>query len=239
MSDSIRNKVLEIYHNEGHVKAWNYWRLLGYDFGIFLGEIPNREFIYTDDLLGNDLCKFYDPEFTYNKHVEYSPWLKFILDGKIIIVAKEPVLHNVSYDEIYHSGLATPEQNTTMEINGKWYNISLLSGVNNDVEVNDDFFNHKSSNMSEWDRLLYSVITKDRLYPDFVPASERFEFWEKYSPRDLNVDCGHSLGSYSWCYETEYHRAIVRGLLGIQYISNKPCSEKGDDVAWRPCFREL
>lgn len=236
----MKKKVIEIYNNEGHVKAWNFWRLIGYDFGIFLGEIPNDQFISTDALLSNEKCKFYHPVFTsMNKQVVYSPWLKFILDGKIIIVAKEPILHNVSYDEIYHSNMALPEQNTNIEIDGKQYVVSLLSGINDDVEVHNKDYNHGKSNNSEWDRLLYSVITKDRMYPDFGLPSERFEFWETYSPKELNVDCGHNQGSYSWCFESENHKAITRGLLGIQYISSKPCSHRDNDVAWRPCFREL
>jgi len=81
---TTQQKVLDIYHNEGHVKAWNYWKLMGNTSSIFLGEVSGHEII-DGKLLSNHigltegvLC-----------NVD-TPWLKFILDGNIVYVAKKP-----------------------------------------------------------------------------------------------------------------------------------------------------
>jgi len=245
---SSQKKVLEIYHNEGHIKAWNYWKLVGNTYGIFLGEVPSNNFIDGDSLakhIGLTKGVFCNVD---------APWLKFILDGNIIYVAKKPIMYSVSWEHIYQAGAvygtndngsnpsgANRIQDANINVDGFSLDVTLLRGANT-VPTGTDFtgYDLAFTHSSEWNRLMYPIhsgihTTTSNPSTPSVPYAR----WASYSDGDLLVHRDFGNGSLSWTQETPATstQRLLRGFPGITNVNRFTATFTGTVIGWRPCLR--
>jgi len=230
---SAQKKVLDIYHNEGYEKAWNFWKLIGNTYGIFLGEVPSNDFIDGEQLANHIgltdgvLCNI------------DTPWLKFILDGNIIYVPMKPLMYSVSWDAINECGAVFENKGATINVGGKNYDITLLRGLNKNNNLSGKFygFDVDFTHSSEWNRLMYPIhsgIHSGINNP--TVGSVPFAQWSTYFDVDLMVD--YHVGSATWIQEIPYHDIrLIRGDLGITYLDWANAKRDGNSRGWRPALR--
>ena len=235
---TTQQKVLDICHNEGHVKAWNFWKLIGNTYGIFLGEVSSNEFIDGKTLANHIgltegvLCNF------------DTQWLKFILDCNIIYVAMKPLMHSVSWDSINDSGAVFENEGAIIDIDGNTYDITLFRGLNGNIVSNKGLlygFDKSETNMSEWNRLMYPIhsgIHTDNDNPKV--GSVPYAQWASYSDSDLDVQYTSESGTATWVQETrntDITFRFVRGGNGVTSIVGATSTFAYSDVGWRPALR--
>ena len=230
---SLQKKVLAIFNNEGVGKAWNYWKLMGNTYGIFLGEVPSNEFIDGETLANHIgltegvLC-----------NVD-TPWLKFLLDGNIIYVAMKPLMHSVSWTDINECGAVFENGGSSIIVGNNEYNITLLRGanVNTDATVIDGTgFDFPFTHISEWNRLMYPIHTGS--YNPSIPYAR----WARYTDEDILAEYSGGDASLTWTQETlndSASRSLVRGGIGVTYVSSFTSSNDGRVLGWRPTLRLL
>ena len=235
---STQKKVLDIYHNEGHVKAWNYWKLVGNTYCIFLGEVPSHEFIDGKSLANHIgltegvLC-----------NVDTS-WLKFILDGNIIYVPMKPLMHSVSWDKINECGAVFENVGATIDIDSNTYDITLLRGLN--VNHNSDKkiagYDNPETHKSEWNRLMYPLHKGVRVHTYIRnPSQIPYALWRAYSNIDMVMDyqqCNN--GSITLVQESlmiDKRLCYCRGGDGVCSIDLGSSSIDDSNFGWRPALR--
>ncbi len=234
---STQRKVLEIYHNEGHIKAWNYWKLIGNTYGIFLGEVLSNKFIDGETLANHIgltdgmLCNI------------NTSWLKFLLDGNIIYVAKKPLMHSVPWDAIKDCGAVFENEGATIEIDSNTYDITLLRGVNRICILSGQCYGYDMdyTHTSEWNRLMYPIhsgIHTDNDNP--TVGSVPYAQWATYSDSDLDVGYTSDSGEASWVQESRKNDMLygfVRGYNGVTSVNRPTSSHANSSVGWRPALR--
>lgn len=225
--------VRDLYHNEGHVKAWNYWKLLGYDYGIFLGEVPSHDFID-----GEELCNFINLKYGVMTAMNI-PWLKFILDGKILLVSKHIIRYGLSFDDINEVGAVTESQNSDITINGNMYLATLLRGIPHDqcFDITTIDTNEVTKD-SEWNRLMYP-IHKDQNNEVSPDKHSPYNQWADYSVEDLSRGSSLFDTAHTWCQD-ESRESLYRVRRGGYYLSSiSPCSVNYSlsSCGYRPCLR--
>ena len=234
---STQKKVLDIYHNDGTQKAWNYWKLMGNTYGIFLGEVPSDEFIDGKSLANHigltegRLCNV------------VAPWLKFILDGNIIYVPMKPLMHSVSWNAINKCGAAFENEGATINVGGENYDITLLRGVNRNCIISGRYYGWDMdfTHTSEWNRLMYPIhsgIHTDNDNPSnpSVPYAQ----WATYSDDDLTVYHGTGNGTVTWVQEaqnTDTTFRFFRGCNGVTYVVRNTTTNANSYNGWRPSLR--
>ena len=236
---STQKKALDIYHNDGHVKAWNYWKLMGNTYGIFLGEVPSNDFIDGESL---------------SKHIGLTdsvlcnidvPWLKFILDGNIIYVPMKPLMHSVSWDDINECGAVFENKGATIDIDSNTYDITLLRGLNKNYNLSGKIygFDVDYTHTSEWNRLMYPIhsgIHTDSSNP-YTP-SVSYAQWATYSDDDLMVYDRTGNGSVTWVQETQHTNTtlrFLRGNYGVTYVTRHTTTNAISNYGWRPALRSM
>jgi len=234
---NTQKKALDIYHNEGHAKAWNYWRLMGNTYGIFLGEVTSNGFIDGESLANHIgltegvLC-----------NVD-KPWLKFILDGNIIYVAKKPLMHSVSWDAINSCGAVFENEGANIDINSDTYDITLLRGFKGNIDSNKELygFDKYETHNSEWNRLMYPIhsgVHTDANNPS--SPSIPYVQWASHTDRDLGVHYTLERGTATWVQETQNTDASIRflrGSLGVTYVTRATSTAAYGNFGWRPALR--
>lgn len=246
---SEHKKVLDIYQNEGHLKAWNYWKLVGNTYGVFLGEVPSHEFINGETLAHHigltegELCN------------SDTPWLKFLLDYEIIYVPMKPLMQLVSWEEIYQCGAVYARkdfittqgddvrlQDANITIGTEIFDITLLRGGNTNhdkVYIGYDLvFTHNS----EWNRLMYPIhsgVHTDENNPD-VPSTP-YTQWATYSDADLALHYYyHGNASITWTRETSEYSGRIRfgrGCGGVTCVEWSSDTDPPGCGGWRPALR--
>jgi len=234
---STQKKVLEIYRNEGHIKAWNYWKLIGNTYGIFLGEVPSNHFINGISLANHVgltkgvLCNI------------DVPWLKFLLDGNIIYVPMKPLMHSVSWDKINECGAVFENEGATIDIDSNTYDITLLRGLNRNYNLSEKCygFDVDFTHTSEWNRLMYPIHSgvhtdvNNQSNPS-VPYAQ----WATYSDDDLTVYHRAGNGTVTWVQEeqnTDTTFRFARGYGGVTYVTRYTTTIAGSNLGWRPALR--
>lgn len=120
----------------------------------FFGEIEAAKFIRGDSLSALAGVTAGRP------HIIDAPWLKFIRKGKVIIVAKQPIRHSISWDDLYEKDCVYG--NLVVSIRGYDYALRLLNGTNEDPAEWDNlasnaYYDEESTHGSEWNELLYPI----------------------------------------------------------------------------------
>lgn len=143
-----------------------------------------------------------------------SSWLKFAYEGKILYVAKKPIVASVGYEQLAARGLTTG--GATRVIGGKTYKIRLLKGVTEDPGYTPG---------REWDDLIHRVQVGG--------GAPR---WAEYSEEELAIGLTYP-GGLSICQERHLNNQgwVARGypdtISGVWYIiDNLPNNGYG----WRP-----
>lgn len=236
---NIHERVINIYYNEGHVKAWNYWRLLGNSHSILLGEIPSSEFI-----TGTELCSAINLTEGNDLHTN-TPWLKFILDGKIIVYPMKSIRNEISWNDIYNVGGVFEEQDSSVTIQDEFYNVTLIRGGNDDCMLRSGH-NVSWTNKSEWNRLLYPIHDGENLSDVYAMNPNRvdtpYNVWASYDDYDLNVNNSNDngFGSAVWCQDFADEGSRYRLMRGDDGLTYADYRSKGDDsrqLGFRPCLR--
>ena len=234
---STQKKVLDLYHNDGPQKAWNYWKLMGNTYGIFLGEVPSDEFIDGKSLANHigltegRLCNV------------VAPWLKFILDGNIVYVPMKPLMHSVTWNAINECGAVFENEGATINVGGENYDITLLRGVNRNCIISGRYYGWDMdfTHTSEWNRLMYPIhsgIHTDNDNPSnpSVPYAQ----WATYSDVDLTVYHGTGNGTVTWVQEaqnTDTTFRFIRGGNGVTYVRSSTTTLANSNIGWRPALR--
>ena len=165
-----------------------------------------------------------------------SGWVGFYHNENYLFVSKKPLLHNISWNDIYNAGVVFGVdgfgpynsgvgvlQNKRITIGGFEYKIRLLTGGNG---------NPATSSGGEWNGLMYRIHTSDPLNLDN-------NLWDNFVNNDLGIGLSNS-GSGSWCQETYYYQplypnlSVLRGITGISSYTNQLKSEPSLFSSWRP-----
>lgn len=155
-------------------------------------------------------------------------WFKFLIDEKVIFVAKAPFAHTVSFAQLETKDLTTG--NKVISIKDREFKCRLMRAVNDDyltttltgfINVN----NHPLAEGSEWNRLMFKVCSTE-------PANGR---WEQFTQEELGSNVSSS-GQTSWCMETlkktDNLTNCGRGYsnIGNLYARNK--ADGGNYINW-------
>ena len=224
---STQQKVLDIYHNDGTQKAWNYWKLMGNTYGIFLGEVPSNEFID-----GESLAKHIGLTEGVLCNVDTN-WLKFILDGNIMYIPMKPLMHSVSWDAIKDCGAVFENEGASVDIDGIDYDITIPNGLYIDEKTDTSGYDFQESYNSEWNRCFY--VISHRLLHD-----KRFESWASYSDADLVMSDVYGNGSFTWSKIPNIKNRqtrLFRGGDGVAYIFRYTNFIVESSRGWRPILR--
>lgn len=252
--------VLDMYYKEGHVKAWKYWKLLGFDYGIFLGEVSSDEFI-----TGGELCSAIGLTAGNLLHDD-TTWLKFILDFTILYVSKTHIRNGISWENIYQAGAVygtddcglrpsgpKTKQNAHVTINDEQFRVTLMNGANSELFYANDLITENSwTDDSEWNRLMYpihngllqEVYQNKTMFSKLDISKHPYARWSTYNDIKLDAKSDYSLCGYSWCKETVYVDNVLddsfRVLRGGHGINNTVYDDVGLGISlmgYRPCLR--
>ena len=168
-------------------------------------------------------------------------WLSFTyrIDGdeRNLLVAKQPVMNDVSWDAIARAGAALGDgvnlpvgganhlQDATLQgADGHRYRVRLLRCGQS-----------TTAPLAEWNLLIGAVHTGDR---DF--AGDRYGWiTAPYSDSDLVVGYG---GSLNWCQEPwreNRRQRVVRGYFKVSRFHATASEFSGDRVYWRPALERI
>lgn len=136
-------------------------------------------------------------------------WLKYSVGGKPLFVAKKPIRHTVSWDNINAVGAVWG--NSMISKNGIGYIVRLLS-------------------TEEWNKLMYP-IHKD--HPDGSPN------WENFENCDLQVHSSCGNGSYSWTSTPSGSSRVYRGGSGVTNSNSSNSFYANNNYGFRPVLEIL
>jgi len=154
------------------------------------------------------------------QHDAESLWLKFAYQGMILFVAKKPIRHSVSWDNINAvSAVYDDVSAPAIQVGGNTLRVTLLTGGNADPA---------SGAGGEWNDLIYRVHQSD-------PTGTN---WASYTDADLVVGSGNGRGS--WMQETSPSNAsyrVGRGASSLTYFGTAASSTAPSSNGWRPVLR--
>lgn len=233
---TVHKKVIDLYRQEGHVKAWNYWRLLGYNYGILVDIIPSDQFIRPAKLCDELNVTQGD------QYINNTAWFKFIIDGKIMFSPRYPVRNSISYDHLYDMKCVNENDCQVIEINGDHYQVTLFHGSNcNDIPDKTVYTNYEYFDASEWNRLIFPISRNVNDSSSDVP----FNIWAKYKSTDLCLD-NSQFANGCWTQEAIEQsssngekKILIRGLYGPTGIFRFKSNSNSVHCAWRPLLRKI
>lgn len=165
-----------------------------------------------------------------------TPWLKFVIDGKIIYTPKLPIRKAISWSHLYSRGivygtndagkfpLGTPvNQDVKIVVNGYRFIVRLMKGSEDDPTSQPD--NTKTNNTTtnnEWDRL-------------FIPITNNT--WFNYSSTAIGTAVSGE-GDAIWVQETLQSNNSYKVQRGGASLVGSFITRIGTDVnisrGWRP-----
>lgn len=196
----------------------------------FYGEVPAKDFITGDELarrigLTAGISQYSD-----------EPWLKFSYLGKVEFVAKKPLRHSISWDDI--NAVNAVFGNKTININGLNFKVRLFKGKTEGKQNDQSAYKGTICHNSEWNRLMLPIHTKapsNWQYKDNVNSPT--ENWGVgYTNGELMTYFNAGSGPYSWCQEcgeASYLR-LYRGFIGVSSSSTAFSYKSDTDYGWRP-----
>lgn len=203
-------------------------------FTGYYGRIPVADFI-TGAVLAS---KFNITAGTASSPISF--WLKFVLDGKIMIIPQYALRSGYSFRAIYQAGLAYGTDDTglvasgaavnqlrTVTINGYVYKVRLMKGVVTDhvaVNANNSFSSsYPTMSASEFNRMIYSVS----------PALGGT--WDTLSLTELGFS--PSIGGFNWMVEDDtvvLGYRLVRGFNTGTRVASDISTSTDPGFGWRP-----
>lgn len=163
-------------------------------------------------------------------------WLKFIIDGRIIFVAKKPSRYGISWDSI--NAVNAVNGSRMVNINGLTYRIRLMKGAQNNPSNNIDA--DRDAIGSEWNRLMLPIHeqakTKAWAYPAYT-GTDVPDWGIGFTDADLLTHNSHGQGSYTWCQETIVSSStsrVIRGHSGVSNSNGDSSINTNTNYGWRP-----
>lgn len=162
--------------------------------------------------------------------VSEPEWMKFLLDGKIILISRNTIASGIARSTMHARGLVygTPgagaypdsskDQNTQITVKGYTYIVRLPRISTKDTYASGDI------NESEWARLLWTVDRNTK-------ASDT-EAGAKWDSLNLGIPSQHSMTSQVIASNTS--NAACIGYESIYSPSSLPRTSANSAVAWRP-----
>lgn len=151
-----------------------------------------------------------------------EPWLKFIIDGKVIYKSKKPFRHSISWDHLNGKGVVYGNK-IIQDKYGNQYKVRLMKGaLTNPAKNSDPDLGAKGS---EWNRLMLPIheqaANKNWAYPKYVEPDIPTDWNINYTDNDLVTKTSEGNGSIHWCLETlatlPTQRIIRGGWGGISF----------------------
>lgn len=188
----------------------------------YFGEVTGAEFItpqvYLDQVAFSNGVRI-------NQN---TTWFKFLIDDKVIFVAKTPIVHTVSFTQLTNGNLVLGDR--TINVKGYDFKCRLMRAVNDDYPntqltgfINDN--NHPLTVGSEWNRLMFKVCSTE-------PGDGR---WEQYTQEQLGSNVSQS-GQTSWCMETlnktDELKNCGRGYSNIGNLYARNRADGGNYINW-------
>lgn len=150
-------------------------------------------------------------------------FLKFIDEGKEILVARLPFKSSISWDQLNAAKLIKGEKQ--ISIQGHQYKVRLLTGGNGDPS---------SAAGGEWNKYMYSVSAGR-------PASYNGPIFENYADNVLLIGNASNIRS-TLCQEIQAGvsaNCIRRGRTSVDWYGGIPRNDNGTTVYWRPVLEKV
>ena len=211
----------------------------------FFGEVSANDLIS-----GDDLASEVGISAGTSQH-STAGWLKFAYKGKIQFVAKKPIRHTISWNNINDADCVYGDK--IINIKGLTYKVRLMRGANDkfdpktpikDQPDGGNGYNGELNHYSEWNRLMCQIheeaIDKSWGYPacveDDIGILEHSLGSGKngmYSDDDIVMKSGD--GRYSWCQEMAEttSRRLYRGYYGVSTSLSRSAPNATSGSGWR------
>lgn len=141
-----------------------------------------------------------------------TSWLKFALDGKTLFVAKKPVRHSLSWNQLNAANLIHGD--TVLDWQGRTYRVRVLTGGDADPA---------STVGGEWNQLMYRVHVDG-------PVDTH---WETYTNSQIHIGSTRTARA-TFCQERTVNGEVVARGTSITYFNTPPASRGSDAFGWRP-----
>lgn len=169
-------------------------------------------------------------------------WMKFILDGRILMVPQKPIRYNSFWNHLYAVGAvygddttgtfpaSTPVlQGAKVTKGGYTYRVRLFRGYNQDPSARTTTNDHDITHNSEWNRLMYNVCSSS------TPSSQQGNKWASFTLADLGMN--GSTGSINQVMETASDNTsvgLMRGFSSVDGCTYGNKSNVNTNGGWRP-----
>lgn len=157
------------------------------------------------------------------------PWLKFLIDGDILFVAKRPSFWAVSYNQLKAANLLEKPGVLLPASGGYQFRVRSMNAMTAvyDSVANSLYPDHPFTYGSEWNRLMYNIAN------DITPTSQKGGKWGSgYPVSELKVPSGAEILPGTFRYPgTSYH--LTRNDL-TQFNGNSLFDNSSSDRFWRP-----
>ena len=198
-----------------------------YSLDQYLGEVAAADFI--DGATLTSLVNYTNGVALTSNNV--AGWLKFIIEGKTIWVAKRPLRYQVAWSDLQALGIV--DGTKTVTFGGKTYKVRLLRGAEDDPTAWSTNLGQDNPSLlasSEWNRLMMRVSATS---PN---TSNNFAM---FTDSELGVATG--AGSRTLCKENMTYSAsycVGRGYPSVQWFNYQQKTDGAgssfDTHGWRP-----
>jgi hypothetical protein len=169
-------------------------------------------------------------------------WLRFVLDGKQLLVAARPIKHSVSWNAIAQAGAALGDGSTVRvgwrsyrqdaEVktrDGRRYRVRLLGCGRSTMDV-----------ASEWNLLIGGLHRGDG---DFVGYPHGVYGWVSPAFDNDSLVVGVPQGSATWCRDRMVRdgktHGVNRGYFTVSRFHATEVGFEGDGFGWRPVLEAI
>lgn len=161
-------------------------------------------------------------------------WLKFSYEGRILFVAKKPIRHSISWDNINAAGCVFGTK--TVTIGGLTYKVRLMkTGLVDPMTGSNGVHVHSS----EWNKLMLPIHVEANIKSWASPnnVEDDVPYWHiNFTDKDLHTHDENGDGTYTWCQETYTTSRLYRGRTGVSYASTVVPGNTASSFGWRPCL---
>lgn len=168
------------------------------------------------------------------------PWLKFVLDGKLLFIPKKTLRTLISWNQI--NAVDAVYGDREIVINNYLFKIRLIKTINPKITVIDSALVNGADKAithdSEWNRLMYPICEE---IGNYHKTSQKGPNWANYSVTELNVGGGNSLSSLSWCQERDSidnTKSLLRGSTSDSGVTGSSWGYAWENTnknyGWRP-----
>ncbi|MCU0963029.1 MAG: hypothetical protein MUF48_23285 [Pirellulaceae bacterium] len=169
-------------------------------------------------------------------------WLRFLYDGRTLLVASQPIKQSVSWSAIAQAGAARGDAGR-LRLGWKWYTqnaeVSDRHGRRYRVRL-IGCGGHTMDVAAEWNALMGGIHRGDG---DFVAYPEGIYGWLPQPYDDDGLAVGEGFGRATWCRETieiggKTH-GVNRGYVTISRFHATEIGYEGSGFGWRPVLELL